>query len=347
MKVFLTGGTGFIGQPLTQRLLGRGWEVSALVRKPDSAQARALSKLGAQCVAGDITDRESMRAGMTGADLVVHNAGWYELGLTAEAQRKMRAINVAGTEAVLGLAHELGTPRVVYVSSVVALGDTGQQLRDETFVREAAPLSVYEQTKTDAHSAALRCLQNGLPLIIVCPSQVVGPNDHSAWGYFARLYVNGLKPPVGWARGAIYSHVGVTDVAEGIALAAEKGRTGATYLLSGEPATMQTLMETWNSTAGRFKARLWLPTPLMTMTFALMEPLLRLMGLPAFMSREVARGADANFYYSNEKARGELGWRPRPVRELWLETMQGERELKAGRRKRDLKSRLMPVVEDV
>jgi dihydroflavonol-4-reductase len=346
MKVFLTGGTGFIGQPLTRRLLARGWEVIALVRKPDSAQARAVSKLGAHCVAGDITDRESMRAGMTGADLVVHNAGWYELGLTADAQRRMRAINVDGTEAVLGLAQELGTQRVVYVSSVVALGDTGRQQRDETYVSPAARSSVYEQTKTDAHLVAQRYVRDGLPLIIVCPSQVVGPNDHSAWGYFARLYVNGLKPPVGWARDFIYSHVGVTDVAEGIALAAEKGRVGETYLLCGEPATMQTLMETWNSTAGRFKARLWLPTPPMTLTFGLMEPLLRLIGLPAFMSREVARGANASFYYSNDKARRELGWKPQPVRELWLETLQGERGLQARRRKRDLKSRLMPAVEE-
>lgn len=75
MKIFLTGGTGFIGQPLTQSLIARGWNVVALVRKPDSAQTRASTKMGAQCVAGDVTDRESMRAGMKGADMVVHNAG--------------------------------------------------------------------------------------------------------------------------------------------------------------------------------------------------------------------------------------------------------------------------------
>lgn len=346
MKVFLTGGTGFIGQPLTRQLLARGWEVTALVRKPDSAQARALSKLGARCVAGDITDRESMRAGMTGADLVVHNAGWYELGLTAEAQRRMRAINVDGTETVLGLAQELGIQRVVYVSSVVALGDTGRQQRDETYVYQGNRLSVYEQTKTDAHLVAQRYLQSGLPLIIVCPSQVVGSNDHSAWGYFARLYVNGVMPPMGWARDSIYSHVGVNDVAEGIVLAAEKGRVGETYLLCGDSITMQGVMGTWSNTPGRFKIRLWLPTPPMTMTFALMEPLLRLMGLPAFMSREAARGANVNFYYSNGKARHELGWDPQPPHEVWQAALHGERELRAKRRKRDLTSRLRPLVEE-
>ncbi|HLE30263.1 MAG TPA: NmrA family NAD(P)-binding protein [Anaerolineales bacterium] len=81
MKVFLTGSTGFIGQPLTRSLIARGWNVVALVRRPDSPQARALIKIGAQCAAGDVTDRESMRAGMTGADIVIHNAAWYELGV--------------------------------------------------------------------------------------------------------------------------------------------------------------------------------------------------------------------------------------------------------------------------
>ena len=88
MKVFLTGGTGFIGQPLTRQLLSRGWEVIALVRKPDGAQARALKQLGAQCVPGDITDRESMRAGMAGADLPQRGAGddWVPMAFPSTAR---------------------------------------------------------------------------------------------------------------------------------------------------------------------------------------------------------------------------------------------------------------------
>jgi len=60
-----------------------------------------------------------------------------------------------------------------------------------------------------------------------------------------------------------------------------------------------------------------------------------------------ARSHNMNFCYSNEKAKRELGWNPQPVRELWLETLQGERELKARRRKRNLQSRLMPLVDEV
>jgi dihydroflavonol-4-reductase len=258
----------------------------------------------------------------------------------------MRAINVDGTEAVLGLAQALGIQRVVYVSSVVALGDTGRQLRDETYMYEGRRLTVYEQTKTDAHFVAQRSHHNGLPLITVCPSQAVGVNDHSVWGYYARLYVNGLMPPLGWCRDTVYSHLGVTDVAEGIALAAEKGRAGEAYLLCGEPASMQAVMGLWHDAPGRFSIHLWLPTSLMAMMLAPMGPVLRLLGLPAFMSREVARGAVTNFYYSNEKAKRELGWTPEPVRDVWLKTLQGEHELKAKRRKRDLKARVKPLVED-
>src|SRR5918996_5991185 len=101
MKVFLTGGTGFIGQPLTKALLARGWNVVALVRKPDSPEARALTKMGAQCVTGDLTDRESIRVGMIGADIVVHNAGWYEVGIPNSARTLMHSINVKGTDNVL------------------------------------------------------------------------------------------------------------------------------------------------------------------------------------------------------------------------------------------------------
>src|SRR6266850_849079 len=116
MKVFLTGGSGFIGQPLTQSLIARGWNVVALVLSSDSTQAGALTRMGAQCVTGDIIDYESIRAGMKGADIVVHNAGLYELGVTGDGQKHMYAINVIGTDNVLGMALELGIPRSVYVS---------------------------------------------------------------------------------------------------------------------------------------------------------------------------------------------------------------------------------------
>jgi len=343
MNVFLTGGTGFIGQPLTKALLGRGWSVTALVRKPNSAQARALSRMGAQLAIGDITDRESMRAVMNNADIVVHSAGHYEFGLDNAGRQRMQTINVTGTENVLGLAHELCVPRAVYVSSVLAFGESGTQEREETFARLAPCRTFYEQSKTDAHTIALRYRQQGLPLIIVCPNAVIGANDHSSWGYFLRLYINHAMPPMAWSPNTIHAVVYRDDLAEGIALTAEKGRVGEVYFLSGEARSFREHMNYWTKKPGAFRPLVWLPAWLVALFFSPLEPLQRILGLPAFISRETVRSGATNLYYSSEKAKRELGWTHRSAEALWFATIDGERELLSRRKGQNLIRRLKPV----
>ena len=82
----------------------------------------------------------------------------------------------------------------MYVSSALYYGDTGPELCDETFHRKAPYYSFYEQAKVEAHEVAMHYLQRGLPLTIICPAHAVGPNDHSVYGYFLRMYVNRLMP---------------------------------------------------------------------------------------------------------------------------------------------------------
>ncbi len=343
MKVFLTGGTGYIGQPLTKDLFARGWQVVALVRRPQSPQAQALTAMGAHCVQGDVTDRESMRVPMREADIVIHNAGWYEFGVSRQGQATMHAINVAGTENVLGLAQELNIPRVVHVSSTVYFGDTGGQVRDESYQRQYPFYSYYEQTKTEAHEIAQSYIARGQPLIIACPAAVMGPNDHSVWGYFLRLYFNGIMPPVAWAPEARNSGVHVDDLAAGIALAAEKGHIGETYILAGDTARLRDVVDIWTHFPGRFKVRLYAPTWLMVGMFAPMEPLLRQIGLPAFLSRETARTGAMDHAFTSAKAQRELGWRYRPFEAMWHEIVEQERQLQARRRNGNLVARLRPL----
>lgn len=343
MKVFLTGGTGFIGQPLTKAFLARGWKVVALVRKPDSPQAQALTNLGAQLAVGDITQRESMRAAMNGAEIVVHNAGHYEYGLDKVGKQRIRSINVKGTEHVVGLAHELGIPRIVYVSSTQAFGETGVQERDETFNRQTPCRTIYEQTKADAHEIAIQYKHKGSPIIIVCPNGVVGANDHSGWGYFLRMYINRIMPPMSWSPNAIQGCVYVDDVAEGIALAAEKGLIGETYLLSGECRTIRDHLNYWGKKPGAFKPLLWLPSQIATVLFTPLEPLQRLLGLPAFMSRETIIGVSTNWNYSNTKAKNELGWQVRSAEAMWFTTIAEEIKLLSKRKNQNLLQRLNPL----
>jgi dihydroflavonol-4-reductase len=342
VKIFLTGGTGFIGRPLARSLLGRGWKVTALVRRPDNPQARGLRSLGAELVTGDVADRESIRTGMRGADIVVHNAGSYEYGVSGKRRALMHDVNVSGTDHVLGEALDQGIRRTVYVSSTLYFGGTGMEVRDETYQRQQPHRSFYERTKAEAHEIALRYQQQGLPLVIVCPNGVVGPNDHSAYGYFLRLYLNGLLPPCAWGPDVIHSHVHVDDVAEGIALAVEKGRLGETYLLAGDPTRQRDLIQIWMTKPGRMKIRFYIPDWLAKLMFAPMEPLQRAVGLPAFISRETV-SASVYLNYSSAKAQRELGWVHRPARDMWLSIIDEELLLLATRRKRGLVTRLKPV----
>jgi dihydroflavonol-4-reductase len=299
--------------------------------------------MGATLATGDITERESMRAAMSGAEVVVHCAGQYEYGLDSAGKRRMRAVNVDGAENVLGLALELEIPRTVHVSTIAALGETGPQPRDETFTREVPCATTYEQSKTDAHGIACQYQQRGLPLIIVCPHQVIGPNDHTPFGYFLRLYVNRVMPPLAWSPNSLFCCVGVNDLAEGIALAAEKGRAGETYFLCGERQTFREILTSWSKKPGAFRARVWLPAGLAAALFAPLEPLQRMLGLPAFLSRETVRAAATNWNYCSDKAERELGWTRASAEAMWSAAIDGEIELLSRRKGQNLLRRLKPL----
>ena len=327
MRVFLTGATGFLGQPLTWAMLHRGWEVTALVRRTDTTPVRLLRQAGVKLVEGDLvtSERGLLREAMRGAGLVFHNAGWYELGLAARDRPAMRAANVDATETILSLARQQDVPKIIFTSSTTALGDTGGVLADESFERVSPPLSYYEETKTEAHALALSFQKRGAPLVIVCPAQVVGPGDQSPFGSFARLYVRGRMPPAAWAPDAVYTVGHVEDVAEGMALAAEKGQPGQTYILGGTSISMRAMMETWKQTPGGLKPFIWLPRRLAWLTGLAAEPLLRGLGQPAFLSREVINSSYVSFRYSSARAERELGAHFRPAEQAWLDTLAAER----------------------
>ena len=315
MKIFITGGTGFIGTPLTKALLKRGHEVTLLSRSGKSVEGVKIAK-------GDVTEKESMREGMTGADIVFHNAGWYEIGISKSAQQKMQAINVEGTKNVLRLAKELGIKRVVYTSSCVAIGDTGGITVDETFKRVAPAKTYYEQSKTEAHEIALQYPN----VISACPAQVIGVGDHSPFGYYAWLYVRNLLPPIIWAPEGCFTYVHVDDVAEGIALAGDKGKTGEVYFFGAGSITMRDLMPMWKEAVGGIPPFIWLPKPIALVQGMIAEIVLRLFGVSAFISREGVESSYVSFRHSGEKAKRELGWTPREAKQAWVDTLRGEKE---------------------
>jgi len=333
MKVFLTGGTGFIGQPLTHALVQHGWEVIALVRNPESAEALAIQTTGSELVRGDITDRESMRKAMQRANIVIHNAGSYEFGISGSECERMRDINVQGTKNTVGLALELGISKIVYISTILAFGDTGGVIADETFRRNAAPLSCYEETKTEAHEYISRLQQDGAPIVIACPAGVIGAGDHSGLGHLARMYVRGWLPPILFAANGWRAHVHVTDLVEGIARCAKLGKVGESYILSSGIMQHRVMFDLWKQTPGGFKRTIfWMPKWLAILFNIIAEPIERLLGLPIVFCREFAVAAFANWKFTANKAKRELGMQFRSVEQAWLDTLEAERMIAAKKK---------------
>jgi nucleoside-diphosphate-sugar epimerase len=241
------------------------------------------------------------------------------------------------------MAYELDIPRTIYVSTVQAFGETGLQPCDETFTRQVPSRTTYEQSKTEAHKKALQWQQRGLPLITVCPHSAIGANDYSPWGYFLRMYINRIMPPIGWSPNTIHAGVYIDDLVEGIAHAIERGIIGETYFLSGEALSFRELTSYWRKRPGAFRPLLWLPAQVAALIFAPLEPLQRMLGLPAFISRETVIGASTNWYYSSDKAKRELGWTHRSAEAMWFTTIDGELELLSRRKGQNLVQRLKPL----
>ena len=308
MRAFVTGATGFLGRRLVERLRARGDEVVALVRSP--ARARELD---AELVAGDLADRDALHEAMRGSDAVFHLAGRYEVGIPRSQRGAMFETNVHGTENVLDAAWEAQVPRIVYVSTANAFGNTRGAVVDESYVRAGGDyLSTYDWTKHLAHEVARERIDRGAPVVIVQPGVVYGPGDHSDIG--AQLE----QARAGTLRVRALSSVGVNaayvdDIAEGILLACARGRIGESYVLGGEITTLDAMIDIVARLSGKPAPRLRLPTALVKLAVPL-GPLVGKVMKTGPNLRELISASDGVTYWATDaKARAELGYAPRSL----------------------------------
>ena len=326
MKVFITGATGFIGSAVARKLRERGHDVVALVRNP--AKAQELEDLGVTLAPGDLTDAESIRAGMAGCDAVIHGAAMYEVGIPASQRPAMFEANVQGTELVLGIALELGVKRALYISTINAFGNTHGKVVDESYVHDEEYVSYYDETKHRAHKVAKELVKKGLPLVIVQPGGVYGPGDPSAIGQLMAQFLSGRMPALMFPETG-FNLVHVDDVADGILLALAKGRVGEAYVLGGEITTSGDAIRMLAKISGRKAPRRTLPSGLIKAVAPLGPVVGPALGFGPNL-REIIKAADGVTYWAtDEKARGELGYSPRPLEEGLRQTLVAEGRITA------------------
>jgi nucleoside-diphosphate-sugar epimerase len=323
MRYFVTGATGFVGGAVARQLRTAGHSVVATVRAP--ARAQSLAALGVEVRQGDVTEKESMREAMRGADGVFHIAGWYKLGVRDKSEGER--INVQGTRNVLELMRELEVPRGVYTSTLAVFSDTRGRVVDETYRYDGPHLSEYDRTKWVAHyEVAEPMIQQGLPLVIVQPGLIYGPGDTSSVRTTLIAYLKRKLPMV--PLGTAYCWGYVEDTARGHIQAMERGQSGEAYIIAGERADLVSALRLSERITGVPGPRIKIAPGMMKATAGLLSVVERIAPVPDDYTAEYLReNAGTTYLGDSSKAKRELGFEVRPLQVGLAETLHHEMRL--------------------
>jgi dihydroflavonol-4-reductase len=293
-------------------LLAAGHLVRALVRP--TSDRRNIADLPLDPIVGDLRDRESLERALAGQEALFHVAADYRIWVP-RAQELLDS-NVRGTANIMDAALAAGTERIVYCSSVAALGYAGPGIPADESTPAAVEqmIGLYKRSKFLAEAeVARRVAENGLPAIIVNPSAPMGPRDVKPTPT-GRIVVDAAKGKIPAYVDTGLNVVHVEDVAEGHLLAFENGKIGERYVLGGENLTLRELLTIIADLVGRRPPALRVPHALTIPIGYCAEAWCRVFGGVPIATADAARMAKKKMYYNSDKAQRELGYRPRPAR---------------------------------
>jgi dihydroflavonol-4-reductase len=323
MATLVTGATGFLGYHLVRALLASGTtDIRVLVRhRSDTSR---LKPLDVDLVVGDILDPETLVEPFRDVHIVYHVAAAVHLGAVTLAS--MRETNVAGAVNVVRAATEAGARRIVYTSTIGAVGASRAPVAiDERAEWNLGPLgSPYLTTKREAELEVQALTRAGAPVVTVNPALIFGPDDFgpSEGGRFVQALAL-LQHLRAYASGGS-NIVDVRDVASGLILAATAGEIGERYILGGENVSYERILATIAALRGNGAPLFCVPNrlielasraaPLVQLVLGAQHPL-------ATFDPVSARVARWYFFYTSGKAERRLGYWHRPFDETIAETL--------------------------
>jgi dihydroflavonol-4-reductase len=319
MTTLVTGGTGFVGANLVRELLRDGHAVRVLARA--GGDRRTLAGLDVEVSEGDLLDPASLRRAARGAGTVFHVAADYRLW--ARDPSELYRANVEGTRALLEAAGEAGASRVVYTSTVGALGipADGTPGTEDTPVSLRDMVGPYKRSKFLAEEVARGFAQQGLPLVIVNPSAPVGPWDVKPTPT-GQMIVDFLEGRMVATLDTGLNLVHVRDVARGHLLAAERGRAGQRYILGHANLSLGEIGLLLAEVTGIRPPRARIPYTVAWLAAASMEVAARVTGGAPRVPLTAVRMARKRMYFSPAKAVRELGLPQTDVREALREAAE-------------------------
>jgi dihydroflavonol-4-reductase len=320
-RTLVTGGSGFVGSHVVRLLAERGDDLRLALRP--RSRLDNLEGIDYQRADADVLDRAAVRKAMKGVDRVFHTAGLVSTR-PADAERLFQ-VNVEGTRIVLEEALRAGVERVVYTSSVAAIGPAPapNQAADERQLFTAGHLDIpYVNSKHEAEVEALRLAARGLPVVVVNPGYVFGRGDiYTRATSIVRRFLLGRIPA--YANGGL-NVVDVGDVARGHLLADERGLVGERYILGNRNYTLDRLWADLARLSG-------VEPPALRLEPTVALRLAQVLGSASPISVEEVRLATNWWTYKNTKAKRELGFKPSPHEDTIEATVQWYLEREADR----------------
>lgn len=311
MKIFITGGTGFIGTHLLKRLSDTDHELVCLAR--ENSKTEFLENSGAKIIIGDVTDKSSFQKGMEGCEWLIHLASSFVFWVPNN--RIYHEVNVTGTRNVLESALEEGISKIIYVSTAAVYGNADKPTTEDTPVGPNR-MSKYVRTKYEGDLIAWDLhREKNLPLVVVYPSAVMGADDPKACGRYINNFAKGRMPAQVLMK-CLFPFVHVRDVAEAIVKACEKqDNIGEKYIVSAENLTFGEINQMISEISGKKLPVLKLPVWTTIMTSYVLTGLANLIRKPPLwdMSVDQISLMKQGFEIDGSKTELELGIKYIPI----------------------------------
>lgn len=312
MKIFITGGTGFIGKSMVKCLAETNHTLVCLARK--TSDIRILKELGVNIVNGDVTDKASLKRGMRGCNRVIHLAGNFEFWIPD--RQKYYDVNVSGVKNLMESVLEEGIEKVVHISTIAIFGKTELPITEESAYGEECA-SEYAQTKRIGDEIAWKMYQEQhLPLVVIYPAAVFGPGDSKATGRYIQRVAR-HRMPAQVLVDAPFCFVYVEDLCQAILKALMKeDNIGERYLVSGTNMTFGEINQLVCDIAGVPLPFLRLPDALTTANARLLTAIANVIKVPPLLdlSRDQIALMKLGFKVDASKCEQELGIHFTPIR---------------------------------
>lgn len=318
MMNLVTGGTGHIGNVLVKELLRLQNKVRVLVLPGEDLTP--IKGLDVEIVYGNVLDFSSLLPAMQGIDTVFHLAGI--ISIMPGDDHFCHDVNVFGTKNVVRAAKQAGVKKFVYTSSIHAFKRMpfGVTIDEKIPIDPRAALGAYDRSKAEATLAVLEESQKGFPAVIVCPTGVIGPYDYKD-SEIGELIQGWLKNKVNFMIEGCFDFVDVRDVVQGMIQARDLGRPGQIYILSGELLKVSDLWNLVKELVDFRSAAVNIPLRLAKFVAGFTQSYYRFTHKKPRLTSYSIDTLQSNANINNQKARSELGYKPRSLRETILDTV--------------------------